>query len=113
MRALFISATFLVVAATGAQADEPILGKWRAPGGGIVEVTSCGGGGYCAQVISGRHKGKAAGRMSGNDGTYRGTVTDPRDDKTYSGNARVSGDVLKLQGCALKVFCKTETWTRT
>lgn len=112
MRTFLISAAFLALAATGAQAQEPILGKWRAPGGGIVEVTSCGGS-FCAQVISGRHKGKSAGRMSGNDGTYRGTVTDPRDDRSYSGNAAVTGDVLKLQGCALKVFCKTQTWTRT
>jgi uncharacterized protein (DUF2147 family) len=112
MRSILLSAALLAFATSGSLADEPILGKWRAPGGGIVEVTSCGGQ-YCATVISGRHKGKTAGRMSGADGTYDGTVTDPRDDKTYAGRAAVDGDVLKLKGCALKVFCKSQTWTRT
>lgn len=112
MRNILLSTALLALATTGALANEPILGKWRAPGGGIVEVTTCGGS-YCAQVVSGRHKGKAAGRMSGSGGVYQGTVTDPRDDKTYSGRAAVDGKVLKLKGCALKIFCKTQTWTRT
>ncbi|MBO0904615.1 DUF2147 domain-containing protein [Jiella sonneratiae] len=90
---------------------EPILGKWRAPGGGIVRVSTCGGA-YCATVISGKHKGKAVGRMSGAGGEYTGEVTDPRDNRTYSGSASVGASQLKLTGCALKVFCKTQVWTR-
>lgn len=92
-------------------AADPILGNWRAPGGGIVEVASCGGA-YCATVVSGEHKGKAVGRMTGSNGTYEGEVTDPRDDRTYSGSATVQGTQLKLTGCALKIFCKTQTWVR-
>ncbi|MCQ0987969.1 DUF2147 domain-containing protein [Jiella marina] len=92
-------------------AADPILGKWRAPGGGIVHVTSCGGS-YCATVVSGQHKGKAVGRMNGQNGEYTGSVTDPRDDRTYSGSATVGGGTLKLTGCALKIFCKTQVWTR-
>lgn len=102
----------LLSAGSGAFADEAILGKWRAPGGGIVRVEPCGGA-YCATVISGKHKGKGAGSMSGNGGEYTGTVKDPRDDRTYSGTATVEGDRLKLTGCALKVFCKTQVWVRT
>lgn len=101
----------LLCAAVPSSAAEPIVGKWRAPGGGIVQVTSCGGA-YCAKVISGQHTGKTAGRMQGTDGDYSGTVTDPRDDRTYNGSAAVSGDTLQLRGCALKVFCKTQVWTR-
>ncbi|KQT42945.1 hypothetical protein ASG43_15455 [Aureimonas sp. Leaf454] len=111
MRRFLLSAALLAFASSSASAEEPILGKWRAPGGGIVEVTNCGGA-YCATVVSGRHKGKTAGRMNGSEGTYEGTVTDPRDDRSYSGRAAVDGDVLKLKGCALKVLCKTQTWTR-
>ncbi|BDA85979.1 hypothetical protein Sa4125_35210 [Aureimonas sp. SA4125] len=107
-----ILAAFLILStASTALADEPILGKWRAPGGGIVEVTSCSAG-FCATVISGQHKGKDAGAMNGSDGVYAGSVTDPRDDKTYQGEAVIEGDVLKMTGCVLKVLCKTQRWTR-
>lgn len=108
-----ILATAIALTATTAIANaEPILGKWRAPGGAIVEVEPCGDA-YCATVITGRHKGKDAGSMRGEGGVYSGTVTDPRDDRSYSGRAKVEGDALEMTGCALKVLCKTQTWTRS
>lgn len=90
---------------------EPIVGKWRAPGGGIVQVSLCDGG-YCAKVVTGEHKGKSVGQMIGDGEQYVGTVTDPREDRTYSGRARVEGGRLTLTGCALKIFCKTQVWIR-
>ena len=111
MKSLLLGAALAVSAASPALSADPILGKWRAPGGGIVEVSTCGGE-YCATVISGQHKGKAVGRMSGSAGNYTGQVTDPRDDRTYSGSASVSATQLELTGCALKVFCKTQVWVR-
>ncbi|MNU00267.1 hypothetical protein D3C72_2433480 [compost metagenome] len=50
--------------------------------------------------------------MSGADGAYKGTITDPEADKTYSGSGKVSGNSLKMQGCVMSVFCKTQTWSR-
>ncbi|WP_152046400.1 DUF2147 domain-containing protein [Aureimonas psammosilenae] len=97
--------------ASPAFSAEPILGKWRSPGGRIVEVTDCGGK-FCATVLTGQHKGKSVGTMSGAGGDYRGTVIDPRDDKSYSGTARVEGARLVMEGCALKIFCKKQSWTR-
>nr|WP_199520073.1 DUF2147 domain-containing protein [Fulvimarina endophytica] len=99
--------------ATQAQAGEPIEGKWRAPDGGIVQVDPCGSE-FCATVVTGQHKGKAVGRMAGSGTNYEGTVTDPREDKTYTGTVEIAddGNSLKLEGCALKVFCKAQTWTR-
>ncbi len=111
MKSLILATALAATFALPSFASEPILGKWRAPGGGIVEVSTCGGS-YCATVISGQHKGKSVGRMSGSNGEYEGQVTDPRDDRTYSGSATVSTSQLKLTGCALKVFCKTQVWTR-
>ncbi|WP_102957798.1 DUF2147 domain-containing protein [Mangrovicella endophytica] len=111
MTTLAIAGTLLLGTIGSAAAADPILGKWRAPGGGIVQVETCGGG-YCATVISGKHKGKAAGEMQGANGEYSGTVIDPRDDKTYSGSASIDGDRMSLKGCALKIFCKTQTWVR-
>ncbi|MEX6505585.1 DUF2147 domain-containing protein [Jiella sp. M17.18] len=96
---------------TPAFSAEPIVGKWRAPGGGVVRVAPCGGA-YCATVITGENKGKAVGQMTGSGGEYAGTVTDPRDNRTYSGTASVGPSQLKLTGCALRVFCKTQTWVR-
>ncbi|UIJ70585.1 DUF2147 domain-containing protein [Aurantimonas sp. HBX-1] len=111
MKRLILAAVAALSFVTAPLAAEPILGKWRAPGGGIVEVTSCGGA-FCAEVISGEHAGKSAGQMSSNGEGYAGTVTDPRDDRTYQGTAVIEGNQLKLTGCALRIFCKTQVWTR-
>lgn len=92
-------------------AAEPILGRWLSPGGRVVEVKDCGGR-YCATVVTGKYRGKSVGTMSGSGGDYNGTVTDPRDDRTYNGSATVDGSQLTLEGCALKVICKTQRWTR-
>ncbi|MBP0617353.1 DUF2147 domain-containing protein [Jiella mangrovi] len=111
MKSLILAAALAASFATPSLAAEPILGKWRAPGGGIVSVSNCGNN-FCATVITGEHKGKSVGRMSGSAGQYTGEVTDPRDDRTYSGTARVTETKLELTGCALKVFCKTQVWVR-
>ncbi|TFF25568.1 DUF2147 domain-containing protein [Jiella endophytica] len=111
MKSLILASALIFASAVPSLSADPILGKWRAPGGGVVKVSSCGGG-YCATVITGEHKGKSVGRMSGSAGSYSGEVTDPRDDRTYSGSATVSATQLKLTGCALKVFCKTQIWVR-
>lgn len=39
-------------------------------------------------------------------------ITDPSNDKTYSGSGTVSGNSLKMKGCVLAVLCKSRTWTR-
>ncbi|RFC66540.1 DUF2147 domain-containing protein [Fulvimarina endophytica] len=96
-----------------AQGAEPIVGQWRAETGNIVKVSACGGS-YCATIVTGEHKGKRIGQLSGSGGQYRGTVTDPSSGKTYNGSAAISGGgaSLKLTGCALKIFCKSQTWSR-
>jgi uncharacterized protein (DUF2147 family) len=50
--------------------------------------------------------------MSGTGGNYSGEITDPEADKTYSGSGAVSGNSLKMKGCVMSVFCKSQTWTR-
>lgn len=112
MRQLVLAITAIAAITSPTLSAEPIVGKWRAPGGGVVKVTSCGNAAYCAKVITGEHKGKSVGQMSGAGVEYVGTVTDPREDRTYSGKARVEGGRLKLTGCALKIFCKTQIWIR-
>ncbi|MBB4004262.1 MAG: DUF2147 domain-containing protein [Aurantimonas endophytica] len=111
MKRFALAAMAIMSFSTVSLAAEPIVGKWRAPGGGIVEVSACGNA-FCAEVISGQHAGKSAGQMSSNGSGYEGTVTDPRDDRTYQGTAVIEGNQLKLTGCALSIFCKTQVWTR-
>ena len=43
-----------------------------------------------------------------------GTVYNPDDGRRYTGAIRVRGDgALELEGCALRIFCQTQTWRRT
>ena len=105
------AAALSLTAATSAFAAEPIVGTWRSEDGGLVQIASCGEA-YCATVIKGEHKGESVGRMSGSGSQYTGTVKDPRDEKSYDGSAKVEGSQLTLEGCALKILCKSQVWTR-
>ena len=63
-------------------------------------------------MTSGKYNGKRIGKLSGGGADYSGEITDPTDDKTYSGSASVSGASMKLKGCVMSVFCKSQTWNR-
>jgi sterol desaturase/sphingolipid hydroxylase (fatty acid hydroxylase superfamily) len=41
-----------------------------------------------------------------------GSVYNPDDGRTYTGSIRLRNGVLELRGCALGVFCETQTWRR-
>ena len=109
-RMLTLAAAMLAMTAGTAMAD-PIEGNWRTQSGETAAIASCGGA-YCITLKSGKYSGKRIGKMSGSGGNYSGTITDLADDKTYSGSATVAGASMKLKGCALKIFCKTQTWTK-
>ncbi len=99
------------VAMTGAALADPIEGNWRTQSGETAAIGKCGGA-YCITLKTGDHAGKRIGRLAGGDGNYSGTITDPDDDKEYSGSASVSGSNMRLKGCALKIFCKTQNWKK-
>lgn len=92
-------------------AAEPIVGQWRTAQGSIAEIAPCSAG-FCVTLRDGEHRGRQIGQMSGAGANYRGTITDPAADRTYQGTAVVSASQLSLTGCALRVFCRTQTWTR-
>jgi len=94
-----------------AMAADPILGKWRTNGGETARIASCGGG-FCITLMTGKHKGKRIGRMNRNGSGYKGSITDPGNNKTYSGSARLAGRILKMTGCALMVFCRSQNWQK-
>jgi uncharacterized protein (DUF2147 family) len=105
-------AAFGLIAASGVALAEPIVGNWRTESGAIARIAPCGSQ-ICITLTSGEHAGKQIGQMTpqGND-RYRGTITDPADDRTYSGNGTVSGNTLSMQGCVAAIFCRTQTWSR-
>ena len=106
-----VLASALALAAGLAQAEEPIVGKWKTVAGDTAVIAPCGGG-YCITLKSGKYAGKKIGTLAGTGGSYNGEITDPSDDKTYSGFGNISGSSLKLKGCVMNVLCKTQTWTR-
>lgn len=89
-----------------------IVGNWRTDSGETAQIAAAGGA-FSITLRTGKHNGKRIGQMNpvGN-GKYKGTITDPADDKTYSGNATLKGNSLAMQGCVAVVFCKTQNWKR-
>ncbi len=107
----FITAAAMTALLTGtAFAEDIIVGNWKTQSGETAAIT--GSGSYSITLKTGKHAGKTIGSLSGSNGKYSGTITDPADNKQYSGSARVSGASMKLKGCALKIFCKTQTWAK-
>ena len=90
---------------------DPIVGNWKTQSGETAAISSCGGS-FCITLKSGQHSGKRIGKFKGAAGDYAGTITDPSDNKKYSGTVKLSGSSMKLKGCALKVFCKTQSWKK-
>ncbi|MDL2402308.1 DUF2147 domain-containing protein [Rhizobium mayense] len=106
-----ILAAALVFSASAALADEPIVGNWKTTEGDTAAIAPCGSS-YCVTLKTGKYAGRQIGKMQGKGGTYSGQLTDPEANKTYDGTGTVSGKTVKMQGCVLKVFCKSQTWTK-
>ncbi len=105
------AAIFAVSLTTMAMAAEPIEGNWKTKSGETAGISKCGGS-FCIKLKTGTHAGKQIGKLKGSGGSYDGTITDPEDNKEYTGSAKVSGSTMKLKGCALKIFCQTQTWKK-
>ena len=106
-----LAATFAFAMATNAFSAEPIVGDWKTQEGETAGITQCGGS-FCIKLKTGTYAGQQIGKMSGSGADYTGTITDPADNKEYSGSAKVGNTNMKLKGCALKIFCKTVNWKR-
>ena len=107
IRKLSLAAAALLFAAGTAYAD-PIDGNWTTASG---ETASISGGSIVLKT--GKYAGKRIGSMKATGGgKYAGSITDPADDKTYAGSAKISGKSMRMTGCAMKVFCKTQTWKK-
>jgi len=135
----FATAMLLLLAAPAAAADP--TGTWSTEGGKArVRIAKCGDA-LCGTIVSlaepndpatgkpktDRHNADASKRNrpvigiaivlgmkpSGTPDKWTGQVYNAEDGKTYTGSLTMQGPgTLKLEGCAMAVFCKTQTWTR-
>jgi uncharacterized protein (DUF2147 family) len=111
--AVAIAATLMISGMiSGAAIADDIEGRWTTDSGATAEIAPCGGS-FCITLRSGDNNGKKIGQMAAaGGGKYNGSITDPADDKTYKGSARLSGNALKMTGCVLLVLCRSQNWTR-
>ena len=65
-------------------------------------------------MLSGEHKGKSMGKLSGSGSSYAGTIIAlDEESKEYKGKATVNGNSMRLKGCIVGgLICKGETWAR-
>ncbi|HEU4429015.1 MAG TPA: DUF2147 domain-containing protein [Myxococcota bacterium] len=128
--------------AASAGEDAGIAGLWATPGfGSIVELAPCAEAPatVCGRIVwlwepndergrprVDRNNPDRAARTRALVGTQiasglretepgvwsEGRIYNPDDGRTYTGAIRARGSVLELEGCALRVFCETQTWRR-
>ena len=105
-----IAASLMLAAVAHA---DPIEGNWKTQAGSTAAIVPCGGS-FCITLKSGAQTGKKIGKFKASgEGKYAGEITDPNNDKTYSGKAAVAGNSLSMSGCVLGgLFCRTQTWTK-
>lgn len=123
-----IAAAALALTSAPASAASPLEGVWRNPKGSVtVRIAPCGRQ-LCGRVINASPKAKAKAAEGGTEqlpGTtilsgitptganrWKGRVFLPRQNRHATGNLRLSGNRLTVQGCLLGIICKDQTWTR-
>jgi uncharacterized protein (DUF2147 family) len=94
-----------------ASASDAVVGDWRTEVGTTATISPCGRG-YCIRMKTGNHAGKHIGSFSRTDEGYYGEITEPDSGKTFTGTLSVTGNIMKMRGCAMKVVCLTQTWNR-
>ena len=112
LRKMTLAAAATLMMAGAAYAD-PIEGNWKTEAGSTAAIASCGGS-FCITLKDGKHAGKKIGTFNADgDSAYSGKITDPANDKTYTGKASVAGSSLKMKGCVLGgLICKTQNWSK-
>ena len=127
---------FFTTATLAAAADPS--GTWRLSSGKVtVKVQQCGGE-LCANIVGlkeptykdgtpkvDRHNKNPALRdrplmglsvlsdmKATGDNSWKGSIYNADDGRTYSATMNLSGNTIKLKGCVAGIFCKTQTFTK-
>lgn len=108
-----IAAFTIATLTVGAMSADPIIGNWRTQSGETALIAACDDGNFCVTLKTGAHAGTSIGKLANTDGRYKGKITDPATDKTYSGKASISGSTMKMSGCVLGgLICQSQTWNK-
>lgn len=127
MKKTMTAALVGMFAAGAAWAGDPAVGTWQTQvddgAYAHVKMVPCGGA-ICGTIArtfnnSGEYKSENIGKqlvrsmVPSGDGSYKGKVWRPSNDKIYIGKMSVSGNTLKLSGCvAGGLICSKQTWKR-
>lgn len=134
-----LGAASVLVLGAGAALASNAPGTWSMQNGKVtVNVTDCGSG-LCGTIVAlkepiSKIDGKPkidrenpdpslrqrpliglsilVGMKAAGEGEWTGAIYNPDDGKTYSGTVKLDGGTMKVQGCVLKLFCKTNTFVR-
>lgn len=107
---LALALALIAIVANANSDTDKILGNWKTESEDTAQISKCGDS-FCIVLKTGEYTGQSIGKVKVSGTKYEGTVRDPSDDRTYTGNISVSGDNLKLQGCVM-IFCRTQEWVR-
>jgi uncharacterized protein (DUF2147 family) len=109
LRKLSLALAATLIMAGTALAD-PIEGNWKTQAGDTAAIG--GSGSFSITLKTGKYAGTTIGSLKATgDNKYAGNITDPANDKTYSGKATLTGTTLKMSGCVLGgLICKSQTW---
>jgi uncharacterized protein (DUF2147 family) len=137
MKAISLAVLALFATTSLALADDP-SGTWRLDSGKItVKVRQCGGE-LCANIVGlkeptykdgtpkvDRHNENPAlrnrplmglavlsGMKPNGDNSWKGSIYNADDGRTYSATMSLNGQVMKLRGCVAGIFCKTNTFNK-
>jgi uncharacterized protein (DUF2147 family) len=126
----------MLLAAAPLRAQNSVLGDWKNPTGSVIHIGKCGGD-LCLTLLAispqspthfDDHNPDASMRSrsicglrigsgfheSGAGHADGGSLYDPKTGKTYHGEMTADGDKLDLRGyVGIKMFGRSETWTRT
>ena len=122
-----LTLALLAVPATAAPAST-LQGVWRNPKGSVtVRIGQCGPT-MCGRVVNASASAKAKAAQGGTEalvGTtilsnirpaganrWKGRVFLPKQNMHATGNLRLAGNRLTVQGCVLGFVCKDQTWVR-
>jgi uncharacterized protein (DUF2147 family) len=121
-------AAALALLPAAANAASPLEGLWRNPKGSVVvRIAPCGQQ-LCGKVVRANAKARSKAAEGGTDqlvGTtllsnitpiganrWKGRVFLPKQNTHATGNLRLAGRQLTVQGCLLLVVCKDQTWVK-
>ena len=118
---------FILLGVSGAAAASPIEGYWRNPiGSAIIAIAPCGDV-LCGEVVWASTRGqrevaknapnvvgmKVLTNLKPSRHGWAGSLYIPDDNIHVAATLQPTGDrQLKLSGCILGIFCRTQIWTR-